>query len=98
MNSTEEQMCTTEKLLDLNKKSKIKKENYSMLMISLITFSSHKVKDFKLNWNNYKKTLLKTDKPLNKLQSKEELIMKHSKDKLLNTTKLFQLLTNASNY
>ncbi|CAK79976.1 unnamed protein product (macronuclear) [Paramecium tetraurelia] len=37
-NSIEEQMFTTEKLLDLNKKFKTRKENSSMLMISMITF------------------------------------------------------------
>jgi len=97
MNSTEEQTSTTEKLLDLNKKSKTRKENSSMPMISMTTSSSHKVKDLLPNSSNYKITLPTTDKHSKKLPSQEPMITKHSRVKLLSIMMLSQPSMNASN-
>lgn len=65
-----------------------------MPMISMIMFWSHKEIDLLLNLYNYKKTLLKTERPSMKQQSKEPTIMLNSKVKLLNTMKPLVLLMN----
>lgn len=91
-------MFTTEKLLDLNKRSKIKKENSLTLMTSMTMSSSHKEIDLLLNLNNCMKTLPKTEEHSKKLQSKELTIMKHSNHKLPNIMMPSQLLMNVLVY
>ena len=53
----------------------------------MITFWSHKEIDLLPNLNNYNKTLLKTERPLTRLQSQEPMNMLNSNHKLLNIMK-----------